>query len=369
MNDAVDLHGLSIDHRVKIATLSEVYGTVAPALIMVTLLVTAAALAAAHWQTPADQALLGLAIASGVTRLIIVAWGRRQLQRQITDASAFAQLETAFARSYLFFAIVLGLFAVHNLAPSRPDSFPLIVCLLVGYAAGVALLVNLVPRLAVSAIVIAIVPSSLTLLCGATIYDRLTGVAMLAFMTGGIRALLRHSDTVRGEIGGRLATQLLAWRDPLTGLWNRRGLERWYADTAQQRLGQQAAIHVIDLVGFKKVNDLMGHQAGDDVLCAVAGRLTRTVRTDDFVVRTGGDEFLIVQLDVANEHDAQIMAERIDEAVSSTYRTRGDEATVGVTIGTHRFVIGDGDFESLVGQADDRLYRRRQELSAGAASS
>ncbi len=336
---------------------------------MISLLVTAAAVVAAHWRTPTDLVLLGLAIGSGVTRLAIVLWGRRLLTREIADPSTIARLEAMFARGYLFFAIVLGLFAVHNLAPSRPNVFPLIVCLLVGYAAGVALLVNLAPRLAVSAIVIAVVPASLALLCGATIFDRLTGVAMLAFMSGGIRSLLRHSDAVRGEIGGRLATQLLAWRDPLTGLWNRRALERWYADTAQQRLGQQAAIHVIDLVGFKKVNDLMGHQAGDDVLCAVAGRLTRAVRTDDFVVRTGGDEFLIIQLDVANEHDAQIMADRIEEAVSTTYRTRGDEATVGLTIGTRIFVVGDGDFEALVGQADDRLYRRRQEQSAGAASS
>src|SRR3546814_17702792 len=99
------------------------------------------------------------------------------------------------------------------------------------------------------------------------------------------------------------AAHQLSWRDTLTGLLNRRGIDAGLAAVFEDRHREPdlaIALMLIDLDYFKQVNDTYGHAAGDIVLCRVADILERTVRRTDLVARTGGDEFKIVLVGIDN---------------------------------------------------------------------
>jgi diguanylate cyclase (GGDEF)-like protein/PAS domain S-box-containing protein len=155
----------------------------------------------------------------------------------------------------------------------------------------------------------------------------------------------------------------IAYYDPLTTLPNRRLLsDRLRQALAQnQRTSKRLAVCYLDLDGFKRVNDTLGHQIGDRVLQEVAQRLVASVRGGDTVARLGGDEFVLV-LGALNSHKECVAAlERLVHAVSAPYEIEGHRlqdisASVGVTI-----VPGDEtDPELLVRHADDAMYAAKQ---------
>ena len=150
-----------------------------------------------------------------------------------------------------------------------------------------------------------------------------------------------------------------SWRDPLTGLLNRRGLDR-FVDREMARLiaeGDRMAVLMMDVDGFKGVNDKFGHEIGDSVLEAVGRSILAQCRTRDIVCRLGGDEFLVALpsagLDVARER-----AEMIRMGVIDLAATRRDLAVVDVTlsVGVAMFPDDGADWDSVVAAADAALY-------------
>ena len=122
-----------------------------------------------------------------------------------------------------------------------------------------------------------------------------------------------------------------ALTDPLTGLPNRRRLERYIA--AMVARGERAVIGVCDLDGFKAVNTRHGHHSGDLVLQRIAGVINRVMRRGDFVARYGGDEFVVV-LPGAGMTEAAEVARRIDAAVrAEDWESLVPGTPVGVSIG------------------------------------
>jgi len=152
--------------------------------------------------------------------------------------------------------------------------------------------------------------------------------------------------------------------DPLTGLFNRRRLTAHLAAeiARTRRYGRSLSVLLIDIDHFKRVNDGHGHQAGDDVLRAVADALRARVRPSDFVARYGGEEMLVV----APETDARAAAalgERLRLAVESlAVRAVPTGAAVPVTasIGLASLRADDDPF-SLVAAADRALYQAKRE--------
>lgn len=143
--------------------------------------------------------------------------------------------------------------------------------------------------------------------------------------------------------------------DALTGLANRAGFNRHAADLAQTvGPADQTALLMIDLDGFKKINDTLGHGAGDEVLIEVAQRLTGALRRGDTACRLGGDEFVVLlpQVDTAT---AQEIARRILTRFAAPMTALGvpvvSAGSVGITI-----VIGPPDIELAMQQADTALY-------------
>ncbi|WP_295306962.1 PAS domain S-box protein [Accumulibacter sp.] len=163
----------------------------------------------------------------------------------------------------------------------------------------------------------------------------------------------------------RRAHDLLAYQahhDPLTGLPNRlllgdrlhKALQRAHRD------GKQLAVLFIDLDRFKNINDTLGHQAGDQVLCEVARRLSRLMRESDTVGRLGGDEFLILAEDIGGPGAVSHVAEKIMNALQSSPVTVGQEFFVGASIGISLFPQDGGDGETLIKNADVAMYRAKE---------
>jgi diguanylate cyclase (GGDEF)-like protein/PAS domain S-box-containing protein len=175
------------------------------------------------------------------------------------------------------------------------------------------------------------------------------------------RALVRERDRTSAALA---RIQELAYTDPLTGLPNRRRLEEqvesaiWEARARGDALG----LLVVDLDGFKEVNDRLGHAAGDELLQVVARRLRDRVRRRDLVARLGGDEFLVALPDLAPGTAAAEAGRVADELVASIRRPvplRGTEVAVGASIGVS-VCPADGDvFADLLHRADLRMYDRK----------
>jgi len=167
---------------------------------------------------------------------------------------------------------------------------------------------------------------------------------------------------VFADITSNKAQEEQSWHranhDELTGLPNRRLLQ----DRLEQALARarreslRVAIMMLDLDGFKGVNDEYGHQFGDEVLKHVAARLADHVRQLDTVARLGGDEFVVILHQVANELDIELMAHRIIEEISEPIEIAGRTVRIGTSIGIAPFPDCADGISGLMHAADMAMY-------------
>ena len=152
--------------------------------------------------------------------------------------------------------------------------------------------------------------------------------------------------------------------DPLTGLLNRLGFERALAESCARLgagAGEQIAVLLCDLDGFKSVNDTLGHQAGDDLLREIAQRLRLCTPSTATVARLGGDEFgLVVRADRMGDGEARLIAESLVAAVARPIRIGEGEVSVGISIGIALYAAQCAAPESLLRVADDAMYRAKR---------
>jgi diguanylate cyclase (GGDEF)-like protein len=154
----------------------------------------------------------------------------------------------------------------------------------------------------------------------------------------------------------RLGEQAL--RDPLTGLHNR----RYFTDvmsrkmTSAGRQGDTAVVLLVDLDGFKQVNDTRGHPVGDGLLRDVAARLRNCVAPNDTVIRLGGDEFAIVRLGRPQRRDVTALARIIVNELSETYEVDDYHLRISASVGVAMPPDGGEDLNDLLRSADIALY-------------
>lgn len=153
----------------------------------------------------------------------------------------------------------------------------------------------------------------------------------------------------------------LAFHDPLTELPNR---ALFYDRLGQalaraKRGGERFGLLVLDLDGFKAVNDLHGHEAGDALLIAVGRRLRLSVRESDTVARMGGDEFVVLLRDLRDDAAASAVAEKVLAALAGTFVLGSRECRVGASIGICLGPEDGDDMETLLGRADAAMYESK----------
>lgn len=152
-----------------------------------------------------------------------------------------------------------------------------------------------------------------------------------------------------------------AMHDPLTGLPNRTKLtERLESAIATRVQGTlHPALLLIDLDGFKLINDSFGHEAGDEFLVAAARRLKNALRGDDLIARLGGDEFAVLLYDVSSADDAERAADRLLHGLQAPFRVQRQDAFISASVGITVATQVDATPASILRQADIALYRAK----------
>jgi diguanylate cyclase (GGDEF)-like protein len=171
-------------------------------------------------------------------------------------------------------------------------------------------------------------------------------------------ALLEESQSLNDRLNGqREEAEEKAYTDPLTGLSNRRGLDRYIKRLNRRRDSKSYAVFLIDLDHFKSVNDTLGHAAGDRVLQEVAEILLNETRPTDIVVRTGGDEFVLVISNINDSATLELIAKRIIRKIERPIIWEDQRCHIGASIGivsSHNKNVGSVDY--YLQAADEALY-------------
>lgn len=182
---------------------------------------------------------------------------------------------------------------------------------------------------------------------------------MLALFADHAAIAIEHARSHAALQSSQEQLRHAATHDPLTGLQNRSVLTEQAPALARQSDGEIAVL-VIDLDGFKQVNDTVGHQAGDELLRVLAQRMRGCIRPGDLLARTGGDEFVVVlaapRLDQRVQHLVRDLAETLRQP---TRDQSGVDLQVGATIGVS-VSRTPADFDELLLAADRDMYRNKK---------
>jgi diguanylate cyclase (GGDEF)-like protein len=194
-------------------------------------------------------------------------------------------------------------------------------------------------------------------------YRLLTWLTTLALLVLSLRSYERNFESLNERITeerGQFAYEAL--HDPLTGLSNRKlffSRAQEAVDFAMAREFKAALIYV-DLDNFKLINDGFGHEAGDEVLNAVAQRLQASVRSMDTVARLGGDEFAIVLHGIEHAEVAQFMVEKLQSVLREPLQVGQNILSTTGSIGVALAPDQGLDVDSLLRQADEEMYRAKE---------
>jgi diguanylate cyclase (GGDEF)-like protein len=189
---------------------------------------------------------------------------------------------------------------------------------------------------------------------GAT-FDMLLFMRIVILRTAAEHRVAQHARLERDMM------KSLANTDSLTALRNRRGLNEALVALVPGATAQRLlVIYMLDLDGFKPVNDQYGHDVGDELLVAIGARLTAAMRPQDIVARVGGDEFVVVATDVDSPARAAALGDKLLAVFASPFQCGEQACQVGVTIG-YVLVPPDGvHIPDLLKAADAAMYAGKQ---------
>jgi diguanylate cyclase (GGDEF)-like protein len=170
-----------------------------------------------------------------------------------------------------------------------------------------------------------------------------------------LSSLKTHQDTLKE----------IAFKDPLTGLPNRRHFWDHLSVClhSHKRNQRPFALMVIDLDGFKSVNDRLGHEAGDILLTQVSQTLRASIRQEDFLARLGGDEFTLILRDCDDPMTPKRIAKNITNALDRTFSLAGEEVQVGASIGIAMAPEDSRDAHELTRLADKAMYIAKRQVN------
>jgi diguanylate cyclase (GGDEF)-like protein len=181
-----------------------------------------------------------------------------------------------------------------------------------------------------------------------------------------VEDLIRENAELRREIAQLEAYRTLAYRDQLTGLWNR----RYFAERMNEELSRSRrhperrfSVMVIDVNELKAINDQHGHAEGDLVLRWVAELLERSLRAHDVCCRIGGDEFAVIFPEIDADRGSPLLRRLRDSLAEANAST---PFHIGLSLGIATCPLDGTTFDELVRVADDAMYddKRRQKLTS-----
>ncbi|WP_256752893.1 bifunctional diguanylate cyclase/phosphodiesterase [Mesorhizobium sp. Mes31] len=191
--------------------------------------------------------------------------------------------------------------------------------------------------------------------------DEIFAVCALGFALFAWSRLRAQRREMRRRRAAEEEARALAFEDTLTGLPNRRQFDAALRAALAAPPGADAvhAVFMLDLNGFKRINDLHGHPVGDEALVQTAIRLRKAIRDGDMVARLGGDEFAVLARHLAGAEAAATLALRMIEALKDPVHTDSGEHSIGAGIGIALTPDDGVEAETLLRKADVALYRAK----------
>ena len=187
-------------------------------------------------------------------------------------------------------------------------------------------------------------------------------VMSIVFAIYSTRRVIDLAHEIEARRNAEMNARLLARHDPLTGLPNRRFfVERLSEVLLQTTDASRSGVLMLDLDGFKSINDAYGHAAGDHALTEFAKRISAIMRSGAVLSRVGGDEFAVILSDISSLDGPAALAQRIVAAVAAPFSIDGISINLGVGIGIGIAPVDGTDPEVLVQHADRALYRAKAE--------
>ena len=276
-------------------------------------------------------------------------------------------LEQAYQLGAYLFCLTVGVLGGMTVEYQLPAAAQmLIVCYAIGYGSGMSSRNAGRPSIAVWGMVLTFAPICYALLRQPDLAHKALAVAIVIAFLGMLTIAFQIFRTLRdsvaaAETSARLAEkmQVLARTDVVTGLLNRAGLNHYLVEhLSRWRKTSNLALFWFDLDKFKEVNDALGHQTGDRVLCEVAQRLRSQSKPDAVIGRFGGDEFILA-CDVRDRREAETIALSLLGEVSRPLRIDENRLEVACSMGIALYPDDGHDIETMMQGADLALYHAK----------
>lgn len=180
-------------------------------------------------------------------------------------------------------------------------------------------------------------------------------------MIDGSQGFRGTATDVTEEVERSERIQYLSHHDELTGLPNRAQMKEFLETRLPpgKAVGDPLVMITLDLNNFKTINDVYGHNAGDQVLCEVSLRLRRCIRSTDLVARQGGDEFIIIAVDIHQHGDIEIFCQRIVDEMSYPFIVCDNELSIEASMGVALAPKDAGTASDLLRYSDIALYKAK----------
>jgi len=187
-----------------------------------------------------------------------------------------------------------------------------------------------------------------------------------------LEAIANHLAIAMSNLASQETLREQAIRDPLTGLYNRHYFNSIISTefSRADRYERPLSLMMLDIDGFRMVNNRFGHLRGDEVLCAVARMIERSVRASDRVIRYGGDEFLVLMPETDGRGDAKVVASRLQTRIKEVSReTQIGERAIDLSIGLYiREPRDPASLEAILDEVDRRMYAEKRRKTANGDS-
>lgn len=257
--------------------------------------------------------------------------------------------------------VMCSSWAVMNWLASPPEHHASFAMIIAMGSLGTAYCLSAIRYAAILNLVIGVVPVSLLMLTWGRAAEVAAATSLLLATLILVRFILQGHVMLVDLLQLQDQTHDLAHTDPLTGLANRRALdERMAALVGKGEGAPSFRLALLDLDGFKPVNDRYGHAFGDRLLCGVADRLRDCVGDGGLVVRQGGDEFAVLIPPRSPLHDSPL-ADLLLIALVRPHNIEGIPIQVGASVGVAQWPADGADVESLFEHADRALYQAKDE--------
>jgi diguanylate cyclase len=285
----------------------------------------------------------------------------RMLRKQV-DPHKIPQIIRFNVRAALIISCVLGLDAAYIFIADMFRS-PLLAPISLAFGSlAIAHCFYALKPAAIGVLILGLFPSATAMIITGDFEAKMLGWSMISVGLLMIRFVAAQYDQLVASLHMEQQIRALADTDPLTGLANRRAI---MAALEKAHEAGSFAVALLDLDGFKQVNDSMGHQAGDHLLKAVAARLTVAADAQDVIGRLGGDEFIILMRDATDEQDIGARTTAILASLCQPLDIGGNPVPVAASLGYARYPEDGTIVDEILHSADQRLYAAKRGAQPG----